>query len=136
MLVIYVNSRLNRRRGGQGRERPATVAWRQFPALLSIPAVEKRVLSRNTGKYKFQIRPIVGIYNCSQMHECRNWEQGRTVSFLGIYVSNFRYSVCSSEALNLEIGFYPRICIEAATHRCIIQAGLPSSPSSQILFSL
>jgi hypothetical protein len=27
------------------------------------------------------------------MHECRNWEQGRTVSFLGINKSDFRYSV-------------------------------------------
>jgi hypothetical protein len=27
------------------------------------------------------------------MQECRNWERGRAVSFLGIFVSNFRYSV-------------------------------------------
>jgi hypothetical protein len=27
------------------------------------------------------------------VHEYRNWEQGRAVLFLGIYVSNFRYSV-------------------------------------------
>jgi hypothetical protein len=26
-------------------------------------------------------------------HECRNWERGRTVSFLEIFVSKFRYSV-------------------------------------------
>ncbi len=31
--------------------------------------------------------------NSLQMHECRNWERGRTVSFLGIFVSNFGYSV-------------------------------------------
>ncbi len=38
--------------------------------------------------------PIMEIYkNRSQTHECRNWERGRTVSFLGIFVSNFRYSV-------------------------------------------
>ncbi len=30
--------------------------------------------------------------NCSQIHECRNWEQGCAVSLLGIYVSNFWYS--------------------------------------------
>ncbi len=30
--------------------------------------------------------------NRSQIHECRNWKQGRAVSFLGMYVSNFRYS--------------------------------------------
>ncbi len=31
--------------------------------------------------------------NCSQIHECRNWEWGLAVSFHGIFVSNFRYSV-------------------------------------------
>ncbi len=30
--------------------------------------------------------------NCSQIHECRNWKRGRAVSFMGIFVSNFRYS--------------------------------------------
>ncbi len=29
----------------------------------------------------------------SQKHECGNWERGRAVSFLVIFVSNFRYSV-------------------------------------------
>jgi hypothetical protein len=45
--------------------------------------------------------PIVGIYtvNRSQIHECRNWERGRTVSFPGIFGSNFRdsaFAVCTS----------------------------------------
>jgi hypothetical protein len=31
--------------------------------------------------------PIVGI-NISQTHECRNWERGRAVLFLDIFVSN------------------------------------------------
>jgi hypothetical protein len=30
--------------------------------------------------------------NHSQIHECRNWEPGCAVSYLGILVSNFRYS--------------------------------------------
>jgi hypothetical protein len=30
---------------------------------------------------------------CSPKHESRNEERGRAVSFLGIFVSNFRYSV-------------------------------------------
>ncbi len=30
--------------------------------------------------------------NCSQIHECGNWERGRAVSFLGVHVLNFRYS--------------------------------------------
>jgi hypothetical protein len=74
MLVIYMNSQLNSRRGGEGRELLPTSAWKQLPSLLSIPAVEPRVLSHNTGKLRFQIRPIVEIYKFSQIHECRNWE--------------------------------------------------------------
>ncbi len=31
--------------------------------------------------------------NRSKIHECRNWERGHVVSFLGIFVSNFRCSV-------------------------------------------
>ena len=31
--------------------------------------------------------------NRSQTHECRNWERGRAVSFLGIFVSTIGYSV-------------------------------------------
>jgi hypothetical protein len=31
--------------------------------------------------------------NRSQKHECRKWDWGRAVSFLGIVVSNFRYTV-------------------------------------------
>jgi hypothetical protein len=36
--------------------------------------------------------PIVGIYERSQIHECKNWERGRAVSILEIFVSYFRYS--------------------------------------------
>jgi hypothetical protein len=31
--------------------------------------------------------------NRAHIHECRNWEWGSTVSFLGIHKSDFRYSV-------------------------------------------
>ncbi len=31
--------------------------------------------------------------NRSEKHECRNWDCGRAVPFLGILVSNFRYSI-------------------------------------------
>ncbi len=45
-----------------------------------------------------QYSKIVGdrsweFMNSSQIHDWRNWELGRTVSFLEIFVSNFRYSV-------------------------------------------
>ncbi len=38
-------------------------------------------------------RLILGIHKFSQKHECGNWERGRAVSFLGIFVSIFWYSV-------------------------------------------
>jgi hypothetical protein len=34
-----------------------------------------------------------GNINPLQIHECRNWERGLAVSFLGIFVSNIRCSV-------------------------------------------
>ncbi len=36
-------------------------------------------------------RPIVGIFKSLTEHECRNWDWGRPVSFLGIIFSNFRF---------------------------------------------
>ncbi len=42
----------------------------------------------------FPISTFMNLYlTRSQKHECGNWERGRAVSFLGILVSNFRYSV-------------------------------------------
>ncbi len=57
--------------------------------------------------------------NRSQIHECRNWEQGRAVSFLGIFVSNFRHSafavcwlagVCKSITVGADKGGSIRSC--------------------------
>jgi hypothetical protein len=36
-------------------------------------------------------RQIVGIY--SQTHECGNWDWGRAIPYLEIFVSNFRYCI-------------------------------------------
>ncbi len=50
-------------------------------------------------------RPILGIYiNHSRIHEHRNWEWGRAVSFLGIqHKSDFRYSaVCQGYDMDTE----------------------------------
>jgi hypothetical protein len=33
--------------------------------------------------------------NRSQTHECGNWDGGRAIPFLGIFVSNFLYSIVS-----------------------------------------
>jgi hypothetical protein len=39
-------------------------------------------------------RPIVEYKNRSQIHECRNWEQSRTVSFLGIQYMGIYGNIC------------------------------------------
>jgi hypothetical protein len=38
-----------------------------------------------------QADPSWEYLNCSQTHECGNWDCGRAIYFLGVYVSNFRY---------------------------------------------
>jgi hypothetical protein len=38
----------------------------------------------------------------SQIHECRDWERGRVVSILGIFVSKFRYSAFAKGAGEVE----------------------------------
>ncbi len=45
--------------------------------------------------------PILGYINPLQIHECRNWEQGRAVLFLKIHKSDFRYS-----ATDTNMAFY------------------------------
>jgi hypothetical protein len=46
MLVNYVTSRFNHRSVGKGKELLPATSWWQFPALLSEPVVEQRVLSQ------------------------------------------------------------------------------------------
>ncbi len=41
--------------------------------------------------------------NRSQKHECRNWERGRAISYLGIFLSYFRYSVPCSAAVTYSV---------------------------------
>jgi hypothetical protein len=52
---------------------------------------------------------VLGINNRSQTHECGNWDCGREIPFLGIFVSNFRYGFfavvwCSKSCCFLNIG--------------------------------
>ncbi len=51
-------------------------------------------------------RPIVGIHyiNRSKTHECGNFDWGRAIPFLGIFVSNFRYCVFAVHATKQELG--------------------------------
>jgi len=39
----------------------------------------------------------------SQTHECGNWDCGLAVSFLGIFVSNFRYWFFAAKELRMEL---------------------------------
>ncbi len=51
-------------------------------------------------------RPLVEKISRSQKHECRKRDWGRAASFLGIFVSNFRYTVFA-----MNEWFYPVIYI-------------------------
>jgi hypothetical protein len=37
--------------------------------------------------------------NCSQTHECGNWDLGRAIPFLGIFVSNFLFGIVSLQRI-------------------------------------
>jgi hypothetical protein len=41
--------------------------------------------------------------NRSQTHECGNWDRGRAIPFLRIFVSNFRYCVFAVQAENFNL---------------------------------
>jgi len=49
-------------------------------------------------------RQIVGIYKYIKRHEYRSWERGRAVSFLGIFVLNFRHRARSGFASQAKSG--------------------------------
>ncbi len=50
-----------------------------------------RFRKRNTAKNADRSCEYINRF---QIHECRNWERGRAVSFLGIFVTHFRCSAC------------------------------------------
>jgi hypothetical protein len=60
--------------------------------------------------------PIVGMYkSLTEIHECRNWERGLAVSFLGIYM--FRIfgtvnTVCYGKLINCNIGEFMKLLYE------------------------
>ncbi len=56
---------------------------------------------KDIGVLKVKAVLVVQYINFSQIHECGIWERGRTVSFLGIFVSNFRYSVFRVKTANI-----------------------------------
>ncbi len=65
-------------------------------------------LSFSTFMYLWAIYIFPGsvcLFCCkrSQIHECRNWEWGSVVSFLGIHKWDFRYSVKCRDRLNVVV---------------------------------
>jgi hypothetical protein len=49
--------------------------------------------------------------NRSQTHECRNWDCGRAIPFLGIHKLDFPYSVQSGGGTNMHVRMYNGIVI-------------------------
>jgi hypothetical protein len=82
------------RRGGEDRELPPTRAWQQFPALLSAPALSKEFSLRQHRKIEIPNKTDRRNIEIAPRY-MRNWERGRSVSFMGIHVSNFWYSADS-----------------------------------------
>ncbi len=75
----------------------------------------------------FPISTFMYLWAISQKHECGNWERGHEVSFLGIFVSNFWYSVfavCPS-SLAVSIGLSPR----CESHQILDEYYSPPHPS-------
>jgi hypothetical protein len=71
---------------------------RNCAALFPISCIcERFIYSHDRSTY------FAAIYKSltDTVHKCRNWEQGRAVSFLGIFFSNFRYSVLAVEYMNI-----------------------------------
>ncbi len=70
-------------------------AWSSFQFLHSC-ICERFINSHDRSSYfsVLHLRTIVGIYKSltNTIHECRNWEPGRAISFLGTFFSNFLYS--------------------------------------------
>ncbi len=78
-------------------------------------------------------RLIVGIYKCSQTHECVNWDWYRAISFLGIFVSNFRYCVFAECSLRGHILF--QICSRTIVHRTCCLLTLTCTQECTVLHS-
>jgi hypothetical protein len=86
MLVIYVNSRLNCRSGGEGREPLLSSSSLPYSPLLRLSLEFFHSLQENRDSKEDRSWEYI---KRSEIYECRFLEQGRTVSFLGIYVSNW-----------------------------------------------
>jgi hypothetical protein len=63
--------------------------------MVSIVAPFHPEVEAPIGGLSLILSPITRVSNSSQIHECRNWEWGRAVSFWGWHKSDFRYSLGS-----------------------------------------
>ncbi len=91
---IGLLAQLERRRGGQGTGANHCLVAVPCPSPRSCGWAKSSLM-----KYrKIEIPNKTKLWeniNPSQIYECKNWELGRTVSFLGINFWNFCYSVSS-----------------------------------------
>jgi hypothetical protein len=67
---------------------------RHFELHYVFPEKNLRGLSPN-----FRIHVSVSDLYIPTNYECMNWDSGRAVPFLGIYASNFRYSIFAVQFL-------------------------------------
>ncbi len=70
-------------------------------------------------------RPIPYI-NRSQTHECRNWERGRTVSFLGIHKLDYPYSAVGCTEVKYDL---------ATLDITFIRSSSPAPPPPKVTLS-
>ncbi len=88
-----------------------------------------------------------GKYICSQTHECGNWDCGRAIPFLGIFVSNFQFwffavwlfRVQNQAARQFHLGFRPlsslkRFCMVSGFQKknCIPHKTKPEGQSPKL----
>ncbi len=75
---------------------------------LCIPRNETVQPSYFQNRFIMFCLPIATFINRSKTHECRNWERGRSVLFLGIHKSDFWYSVntLNSEHTSISLDFH------------------------------
>ncbi len=86
---------------------------------------QRSARKRNTAKQADLSQECI---NRSQIHECRNWERGRAVSILGIFLSKFWYSVAR---IYVHINYIVQITIHrsvAQPQRYSIWRGISSFP--------
>ncbi len=75
------------------------------------------------------IFPAAEYINSSQTHECGNWDCGRAIPFLGIFVSNFRYWLFAVLWISLQRSKFPPDFFISGTHTADTEENVSSIES-------